>query len=373
MAKLSAEIEELFHDVRCALGAPVRSVELTTEQLCSLLKQAIGDYSERVGNWAIENQWMTLYGKNISSLDMGFSMSVKTFDLSKNFANWFSKEVGLQQEGPWELKKDFFMIERGKQVYTVPAGRTINKVLWITPSSTQAALYASYGGFDMGFAGGYGQIGNGAIGGFYVLPAADIAYMAADFDFKNKMVRSDLVYQVTAGPEGTHLIHLMSTPGSRLYRGVAPGYGGLWGLDDCACWYTYYDTATASDVDDCVNAHPGDVIISPEQVPMKALEYSTFNDPTKQTIRQLLIAKAKELLGLIRGKYSGKVNIPQAEMTMDYAMFSQAGKDEYNRIMDNLDKRLDRMSPANLMKTQADMMKSSKEILDMTPLDWLVM
>lgn len=367
MAKLSTDIEALFHNVRCALGAPVRSVELTTEQLCSLLDQSIGDYSERVGNWAIENQWMTLYGKQVSSLDMGFAMSIKTFDLSKNFANWFSKEVGLQQEGPWELKKDFFMIEPGKQVYTVPSGRTINKVLWVTPSSTQAALYASYGGFDMGFAGGFGQIGNGALGGFYVLPAADIAYMAADFAFKNKMIRSDLVYQVTAGPEGTHLIHLMSTPGSRLYSGAMPGYGGWGGMNGCACWYTYYDT-TSANIDECVNAHPGDVIISPEQVPMKELEFSSFNDPTKQIIRQLLIAKAKELLGLIRGKYSGKVNIPQSEMTMDYAMLSQSGKDEYNRIMDNLDKRLDRMSPANLLKTQADMMDSSKRILDMTPL-----
>ena len=55
MTKITKEIEALFKKVRSALGAPVRSVELTDEQLCDLLDIAIEDYSEKVQNEIIRN------------------------------------------------------------------------------------------------------------------------------------------------------------------------------------------------------------------------------------------------------------------------------------------------------------------------------
>ena len=115
MTKITSEIESLFLKIRNALGAPLVEVELTDEQLCSLLDLSIEDYAERVQNWLIENQWATLYGKDVSNIDMAYALSVRTLDMSKDFSYWFSKEAGLQQRGPCELKKDFFKIEEGKQ------------------------------------------------------------------------------------------------------------------------------------------------------------------------------------------------------------------------------------------------------------------
>jgi hypothetical protein len=63
-------------------------------------------------------------------------------DMAKDYSYYFSKEVGLQQRGPWELKKDFIEIEPGKQVYIIPAGREINSVMWMNPPTTQASLFA---------------------------------------------------------------------------------------------------------------------------------------------------------------------------------------------------------------------------------------
>ena len=63
MTKVTDEIKDLFRKIRAALGAPVVAVELTDEQLCALLDMAIEDYSEKVNNWLIRNQWATLYGK----------------------------------------------------------------------------------------------------------------------------------------------------------------------------------------------------------------------------------------------------------------------------------------------------------------------
>lgn len=371
MTRKTEEINSLFKRVRSLLGAPVRAVELTDDQLCDMLEICIEDYSEKVNNWLIETQWMSLYGKHITNLDMAFALSTRTFDMMKDYSYWFSKQVGLQQSGPWELKKDFFTIEKGRQVYVVPSGRTINKVMYVNPPTSQAALFANYGGIDIGFGGGYGQLGGGAygpVGGFYTAPAADVAYLATDLQYKNRLLRCDLVYKVTAGPNGTHLIHLMSTPGSPLSFGYVGGVGGGLGIVGCEVWYTYYDTVTAEEADECARANLGDVILTPDQVKLSSIDYAFLNDPTKTLVRQLLVAKAKQTLGLIRGKFSGKVNIPQAEMTMDYQMLIQQGKDEWDAAMKSLEERLQRMRPSSLLEEQAKIMENTLNIQKHIPL-----
>lgn len=368
--RVTEEIQRLFKQVRTACGAPIMEVQLEDTMLCDLLEMCIEDYAEKVQNWLVENQWATLHGKNVSNTDMAFALSTRTLDMMKDYSYWFSKQVGLQQNGPWELKKDFITIEQGKQCYLIPAGREINKVMYVTPPATNAALFANYGGLDIGFGGGFAQIGGGAygpIGGFYTAPAADVAYLATDLTYKNRLLRSDLVYKVTAGPEGTKILHLLSTPGSKLSFGYMGGVGTGIGLVGCEVWYTYYDVNSADEADECRMVNP-DVILSPDQVPLNKLDYAYFNEPTKVIIRQLLVAKAKETLGIVRGTYSGKVGIPQAELALDYQMLLTQGQQEWQKTMENLEKRLERMSPANMLETQAKIVQQTLEIQKHIPL-----
>lgn len=371
MTKVTDEVKSLFRKVRTSLGAPVRKVELEDDQLCDLLDICMEDYAERVGNWKIDTQWITLYGKTVNAKDIAYALSTRTLDMTKDYSYWFSKQVGLQQEGPWELKKDFVTIEKGKQVYVIPAGRVINKVMYVNPSTTQAALFANYGGIDIGFGGGYAQLGGGAygpVGGFYTAPAADVAYLSTDINYKNRLLRSDLVYKVTAGPNGTHLLHLMSTPGSKLTFSMSNGSAGALSLIGCEVWYTYYDVSSSDDENECMLAHADDVILSPDQVPLAQLDFAFLNDPTKAIIRQLLVAKAKTTLGWVRGKFQGKVSVPEAEMAMEYQMLFQQGNEEWKATMDRLDKRLEALKPVNIMKENAELMQQNHEIQKLTPL-----
>ena len=371
MTKLTEEIKNLFYRVRIELGAPVRTVHIDDETLCGLLSNCVSDYAERVQNWLVENQWMNLYGKNISNTDMAYALSVRTFDMAKDYSYYFSKEVGLQQRGPWELKKDFIEIEPGKQVYIIPAGREINSVMWMNPPTTQASLFANYAGIDVGFGGGYAQMGGGGtsgpIGGYYVMPAADIAYLATDMTYKQRLLKSDLVYKITAGPNGTRLLHLLSTPGSTMSFNYAGINGGGLGLVGCTVWYTYYDVNSKEEADNCRRENE-DVILTPDQVPLSQIDYTYLNEPTKALIRQLLTAKAKIVEGNIRGTFSGKVNIPQAEMTMDYQMLHSQGEKEWDKAMERLDQRLERMSAANMMKTQAELAENINKVNQYTPM-----
>jgi hypothetical protein len=375
---LTEEIKSLFRQCRTALGAPIRPVQLEDEQLCDLLEMCVGDYASYVQNWVIESQWLNMMGNNTlidNPADLAFALSTRTLDWSRDWSEWFSKEVGLQQRGTkWELKKDFFTIEKGKQVYVIPAGREINRVLYITPSTTKAALYGNVGMLDTGIGGGWGQYGTFQNGmgliGFYVGSAYDTALLAADLKYKNSLLRGDLAYKVTAGPNGTHLVHLMSVPGSKnMLGGLSADDAYGWGrYVNCICWYTYYDVSTGEDgntAEQCMLDNKDTLLITPDQVPLSKMHYELLNYPTQQIVRRLLIAEAKILLGNIRGYASGVVKIPEAEMQLDYQMLIDQGKQEKDTVLNELKERLDRMLPWNQMKNQADMNESLMNVLKM--------
>lgn len=378
--EITNELKSLFKVVRTKLGAPIRRIELDDNAMCDLLDVAIGDYAEKVQNWIIQANWLNMNGQNINFLqnpqELAFAFTTTQLDFTRDYSYWFSRDVGLQQRGKFELKKDFIQVEKGKQCYLIPSGREINKVLYVTPSTTKAALYGNLGTLDTGMAGGFGQFGNLGNGmgitGFYVGSAYDTALMAADLKYKNSLLRGDLAYKVTAGPEGSHILHLLSTPGSpNMLGGTAAD--DSWGWNkyvNCYVWYTYYDVqgATDEEIDACRLENKSDILISPDQVPLSRMRFELMNEPTKQTIRQLLFAEAAMTIALIRGYASGAVKIPQAEMTLDYAQLMDIGKNEKERVFTELKERLESMLPWNMMKKYEEMTDSLNNILKHKPL-----
>jgi len=353
--------EKLFRQFRHSLGAPIRQIELTDDQLCTLLEISIEDYAQYVQEWLIEHQWQSLLGQNVTTTDMAFALSVRSLDYVQQSTYAYSKQVGLQSNGPWELKKDYVELEAGRQVYQIPAGREVNEVLWITPPPTSQALLANYGAIDYGFGGGFAQTGGGtgtggpgfARMGYYIAPAFDILLTAADMNLKNRIIRSELVYKVTAGPNGTKLLHLLSTPGSRFSFGQAiGGAGSTINLTGCQVWYFYYDTKPEN-LDQCLKDNP-DIIKYPNQIPLSKLDYSDFNEPTKTLVRQLFIAEGKRALGRVRGKFGGIVGPPEAERTMDYDSLLSEGNEERKLVLERLDERLKRLSTTSQLERSAN-------------------
>ena len=98
------------------------------------------------------------------------------------------------------------------------------------------------------------------------------------------------------------------------------------------------------------------------------MDYAFFNAPTKALIRQLLIAHAAETLGLIRGKFSGNINILSNSLTLDYNMYLNMAQRERESALNELKERLQRMTPYEVMKKQAEMVQSMKEIQKGVPL-----
>jgi hypothetical protein len=363
MANLSPEIEKLFDTVRLKLGGGIRKVELTSECLCALLDIAMATYNEYVLSFIIDSKWSNFYGKSLSNTDLAYAFSMQTLDMSKDFSDYFSHFVGLQQHGTkWELKKDFFKIVPGQQVYTIPAGRAIERVLHITPPTTDVALLATYyGGYGYGPGGMYAQLGGAAAGAFagmpgmygmwaspLVMPLYDVALASTNMKEKNKFLAGDMTYKVTAGPDGTHLIHLTNVPGGLFER-----MGGFGRRKECYCWYTYYDVEPGKE-NECAAENP-DVIVSPDQIDYKGKDYVLLNDAAKGNVLRLFIGETAETLGFTRGKFSGSINMLSSPLQLDYQMFLSFGQREKEAAKMELKERLEKLSPQNMMQREAEM------------------
>lgn len=371
---ISEEVQALFQQTLSTLGAPIRKIQLTEEQMCDLLKNSIGLYSKAVNSWVVKSQWMNLYGKDLTANDITYLLTARTLDMADDYAFWFSKEIGLQQRGKgyWELKKDFFKVEAGKQNYVIPAGREINRLMYVTPTTSNVALMGNLGGLDGGFAYGLGQFGNMGMGmgltGFYIGSMADSVMMSMDLKMKNQMLRGDLCYKITAGPDGTHIVHLLSTPGShKTFGGISLDDRYGWGkLIDSYVWYSYYDV-NADNVDECRRLNKN-IIISPDQVPLEQMKFELLNDPAKQTVRQLFLAECMRTLAFVRGTYSGKVSIMEAEANMDYNMFMNSAEKERDNALEELKTWLEDMSPDVIMRKQAEMTENMIKIQTAKPM-----
>ena len=381
--QITEEIKDLFDVVRIKLGNPIRNVEIDDNTMCGLLSIAVGDYAEKVQNWIIQANWMNMKGQNIKFLqdpmELAYSFTTRQLDFTRDFTYWFSREVGLQQRGVYELKKDFIQIEKGKQCYLIPAGREVNKVMYVTPPTTKAALYGNLGTLDTGIGmgiGQYGNMGNGmGLQGFYIGSAYDTALLSVDLKFKNSLLKGDLCYKITAGPDGTHILHLLSTPGS-------PNVFGNLAIDDTwgskyngyYVWYTYYDTLGLDDdgIDACRMENKDSILITPDQVPLSKMRYEFMNEPTKNTIRRLLYAECLSYLAKVRGYASGKISIFDSEMQLDYSMLKEEAQKERDDVFNELKERLENLLPWNMLKNQADMTDSLVNILKHKPLGFYV-
>ncbi len=128
----ATEKDKLYTQVLHLLGMPIRGVELTEEQMDSFVEMSINEYEQLVNDWLIESQWSALVGLDVDTQSLSRAFTTRSLDYETQYSHAYSKIVGLQAGGNWELKKDYITLSGGTQMYQVPAGREINELLWFT-------------------------------------------------------------------------------------------------------------------------------------------------------------------------------------------------------------------------------------------------
>jgi hypothetical protein len=344
------ERSDLYKKVRHLLGAPLRSVELTDEQMDTFLEFSIGDYSQYVQDWLIESQWTSLYNLNLDTQSLSRAFITKSLDYETRYTYAYSKIVGLQAGGDWELKKDYIQLVKGQQSYEIPADREINELLWFTPAELNNLLFdpwtfGALGGAGLGGPAGYSQMGYS--GSYFMMPAFDMLLRMQEINIQRRIIAGDLTYTVTALPGGKKAINLLNTPGGKFDFGNATLMRGR-------VWYHYYDT-TQGGRDKCLADNP-DIIKLPSDVPFEKMSWVDLNNPAQQWVRRWFIAYCKEALSKVRGKYSGNLKTPDSELIMDYQSLSTEAKDEKSKLIEELigaEGRLTRLKPEKVMEREA--------------------
>jgi hypothetical protein len=345
------ERSKIYTRIKHQLGAPLRSVELEDEMMDSLMELAIGDYEEYVLQWLIDSQWVNLVNLNMNERSVARALVTRTMDFEQQFSYSYSKIVGLQTEGPWVLKKDYFILEKNQQTYEIPAGREVNELLWF---SDQAWTAFGLGGM----AGGFGGVGLGANeagfaqmgyqGSYFMMSGFDYLIRMQEANILNRILGGSLTYRITGLPDGKKAIHLYNTPGGKFNWSNYNGYVGK------AVWYWYYDVEPDSRAD-CLKNNP-DIIKLPTDVPIEELTWTDLNVPGQQWVRRWFTAYCKETLARVRGKYSGNLKTPDSEIVMDYQSLLTEAKDEKSKLTEELigaEGWLTKMRPDKVMEREA--------------------
>jgi hypothetical protein len=345
------ERSKIYTRIKHQLGAPLRSVELEDEMMDSLMELAIGDYEEYVLQWLIDSQWVNLVNLNMNERSVARALVTRTMDFEQQFSYSYSKIVGLQTEGPWVLKKDYFILEKNQQTYEIPAGREVNELLWF---SDQAWTAFGLGGM----AGGFGGVGLGANeagfaqmgyqGSYFMMSGFDYLIRMQEANILNRILGGSLTYRITGLPDGKKAIHLYNTPGGKFNWSNYNAYVGK------AVWYWYYDVEPDSRAD-CLKNNP-DIIKLPTDVPIEELTWTDLNVPGQQWVRRWFTAYCKETLARVRGKYSGNLKTPDSEIVMDYQSLLTEAKDEKSKLTEELigaEGWLTKMRPDKVMEREA--------------------
>ena len=346
------ERSKIYTRIKHLLGAPLRSVEVEDEMMDSLMELSIQDYEEYILQWLIDSQWVNLVNLNMSEKSVAKALVTRTMDFEQQFAYSYSKIVGLQTMGPWVLKKDYFILERNRQNYEIPAGREVNELLWFSNQPWTAFGLGGVGGFGMGGVGlganeaGYAQMGYQ--GSYFMMSGFDYLIRMQEANILNRILGGSLTYRITGLPDGKKNVFLYNTPGGRFNWNQYSDYEGH------AVWYWYYDVGP-DDRAACLKANK-DIIKLPTDVPLEELSWEDLNVPAKQWVRRWFTAYVKETLARVRGKYSGNLKTPDSEITMDYTSLLTEAKDEKSKLLEELtgaEGWLTRLRPEKVMEREA--------------------
>ena len=101
-------------------------------------------------------------------------------------------------------------------------------------------------------------------------------------------------------------------------------------------------------------------------LPLGNLPFNNINAIGKQWIRRFALALSKETLGQIRSKFSS-VPIPGEAVTLNGTALITEGKDEQNKLRDELKQTLSELTYAKMAEQDANLLENTEKVLDKVP------
>ena len=343
------------------LGFPVLQLEIPSGSIYACFEEAVNEYSQHINNYNIKNWMWEQYGEKnriSGSLSTGSADPVTpSLGPSITLSDKYGQVVGLSEN--YDLKKGYITLTGSKQDYDLQdvwanvseSGKRIEvqRVFNHMPASVSRFYDPYAGSFDQR------QLLD-AFGFGNVSPAISFVLKPISYDLAraNAIETSDLVRKSAYSFE----IHNNNL---RIFPIPLDGDAGE------KIWFEYYVK------DDIRNTnHPSASlqggVSDPSNVPYKFITYSSINQPGRQWIRKYTYALAKELLGIIRSKYSS-MPIPDGEVTLDGEALKTEGREEKTQLLEELREFLESVSLTEKLKAEAEEANAQQEVLAKAPLN----
>jgi hypothetical protein len=362
--EFQAEADSIVTFVKRRLGDDILSVELTSKQIWACFEESFCEYGAIVNQYQAKSQLSNIMGASTGSLTGGENrLPRQTLEFALRMAEPYITHAGLG--GAYNTVSGSITIERDRQDYdlytelkdgsgTPIVSSSLNpnrgrmRVFEVMHFSPQAA----YRFFDTTSAINYlnNEFSFESFTPetvFYVLPVFEDVLRGGQMKISNQVRRSNYSYQII----GTKL-RIFPKPVTTDNRALR-----LWlrvGFENDPYNPAFNDPSSYG-----VNGL--------QNVPFGNLTYSLVNSIGRQWTRQYTLALCKELLGLVRSKFSS-VPIPNGEVTLNGSDLISQSKDEKDKLKTDLKELLDSMTYDKLLEIQGTKADNIKKILSGVPI-----
>ena len=342
------------------LGFPVLQLEIPSGSIYACFEEAVNEYSQHINNYNIKNWMWEQYGEKSrisGSLSTGSANPITpSIGPSIALSEKYGQLVGM--DGNVDLKKGYITLSGSVQDYDL-------QDTWASVSESNKRIEvqrvfnhqpAAISRFYDPYAGSFDQaqmLDNFGMGN--VSPAISFILKPISYDLAraNQIETSDIIRKSAYSFE----IHNNNL---RIFPRPQSGDAGN------KIYFEYY---VKDDIQNTNNANAGlqGGVSDPSNVPYKFITYNSINQPGRQWIRKYTYALAKELLGIIRSKYSS-MPIPDGEVTLDGEGLKTEGREEKLQLLEELKEFLDSVSLTEKLKAEAEEANAQQEVLAKAPL-----
>jgi len=358
-----------------SLGYPIMDVELQAINFYTALEAAVVEYSNQVNQVNIANNLFNTLGVQTgSSFLSGTSFTDALVGNSFGYVTKLSKAYGTEADSGGNLKWHTirFDIEPGQQTYSIRTAVSKSLGIILTTSSVEVkrvihnAPPAIVRYFDP-------FVGTG-LGSQQLLDAFDFGGFSPSVSFMMMPVHADLM-RIQA-------IEFNDQIRKSQYSFEIHG-------DDIKFWPVpvrptgsssatpFFDKVFVDVIFDDAKTNEGvlfgntalmrGVVTDASNIPYTYQTYSRINDMGRSWIFRYALALSKEMLGMVRGKYSN-VPIPNGEVTLNGSDLMSQGQTEKDALITQLREFLEKMTREQMITRQNTEATQMMEIYAKVPL-----
>ena len=359
------EADNMVLFVKRKLGDDVLSVELTKKQIWACFEEAFTEYGALVNQYQAKSQLDNLLGTATGSLDSAQSLFPRdTLEFYLRMSEPYSSHMGLG--GSYNTMSGSILLERNRQDYDIYQdlvdGNNIPVISSsLNPNNGQGKMriyevfhfspQSAYRFFDTTSAINYlnNEFSFESFTPetvFYVLPVFEDILRGGQMSLSNRVRRSNYSYQITGTKIRIFPAPTTDSPIHRLFMRV--------GFEQNPFMPAFSDPTIYG-------------VSGLQNVPFGNLVYSNVNSIGRQWTRQYCLALCKELLGLIRTKFTS-VPIPGGDLTLNGDALISQGREEKDKLKTEAKEIFESLTYNKLLEAQAAKIDNLQKVLKAIPM-----